>query len=196
MDRMNALLERIFGVAVWEHDGYGDSHPPSWLFRLSSFCRDLPDGFVRYNANGNGKVQRAQSHLSLGDFEPVITCPVMNFLRDPFAFVPEEQTVSSFEACVPYGFFRMCGKKINVFRPIFGPEEVFPVRVLDDIERLPVVHSRTPKVLIRNFKTQGVNQMEATIGKCANSANVPGVLRYFRAIENDLYHRFSEFFNA
>ena len=196
MDRTDALLERIFGVAVWEYDGYGGSHPPNWLFRLSSFCRDLPDGFVRCNANGNGKVQGAQPLLPLGDFEPVITRPVMNFLRDSLAFVPEEQTISSFEGCIPNGFFRMRGKKINVFRPIFGSEEVFPVRVLDDIERLPVVHSRTPQVLIRNFETQGVNQMETAIGKCANSANASGVLGYFRAIENDLYHRFSEFFNA
>jgi hypothetical protein len=120
----------------------------------------------------------------------------MNVLWNTFSFIAEEQSVSSSEGCIPKGSIRMGRKKINVLGPVFGTDEAWPIRVLNQIQGFPVVHSGTPKVIVRYFETQWVNQVEATIGKGTDSTNASSVLGYFRAIKDNLDHRFNEFFIA
>jgi len=120
----------------------------------------------------------------------------MNFLRGPLPFVAEQQPVASLEGSIPKGFFCVRSEEVYVLRPLLGTDEARPIRMLDHIQGFPVIHSGPPEILVRNLKAEGVNQVESAVGKGAYSAYVSCVLRYLRAVQDDFYHRFIEFFNA
>ena len=119
----------------------------------------------------------------------------MNFTGAP-SFVAEEQTVAASKGSVPNGFVCVRSQEVYVLRPFPGADETTPVLMFDHIKRFPVIHSGPFEVLVGNLKAEGVNQVKSTVGEGTNSTDVSSVLRDLRAIQDDFYHRFIEFFNA
>jgi hypothetical protein len=57
-----------------------------------------------------------------------------------------------------------------------------------DVERIPVVHSTPPEMLIRNREAKWMNQMKPTLGDGTKATDVSRILRDFRVKQNDVQH--------
>jgi hypothetical protein len=57
-----------------------------------------------------------------------------------------------------------------------------------DVERLPIVHSTPPEMLIRNREAKWMNQMQPTLGDRTKATNVSRILRDFRIKKDNVKH--------
>ena len=75
---------------------------------------------------------------------------------------------------------RACGQKPKPFGGCGAELEGFPVFMVVDVERLPIVHPTPPKMLIRNREAKWMNQMQAALGDRTKATDVTRILGDFR----------------
>lgn len=152
---------------------------------------DLAERFVGRDSGGGGKIERTQRFRRLGNFDFAVGA---DKLVKPFwravAFVPEDKSVAVAKIRVPKRFFRLCRKQPQPRGARREREKRVPVFVVHDVERLPIIHSRTAQVRIGNRESERVNQMQAGTRNRAHSADVSGVLRNLRIEKNKVKHFF------
>ena len=79
----------------------------------------------------------------------------------PGAFFAKEESVTILKPGLPMGTVGVGGKKPDSFWPKRGGRKGVPVPVLVDVQSFPVIHTSPSKLLVGDFKAQGVNQVES-----------------------------------
>jgi hypothetical protein len=77
----------------------------------------------------------------------------------------------------------------QVFAGIHIRQEGLKVRVVANINLLPVVKASPFEMFIVNFETKGMNQVQPYFRSSAETGNVPGIGRYFGLVEDDMKMR-------
>lgn len=107
------------------------------------------------------------------------------------AFVSEEQAVVLIIFNIPIRMLALGGKEPKAFGGVGTCAKGFPVFVMMDIEVVPIVHSATPNLFIGDFKTEGMNQVQAAPGNGTEASDITGVLRDLGIVENEVQHGIS-----
>ena len=63
------------------------------------------------------------------------------------------------------------------------------IRVVPNINLIPIIQTRPFEMFVIQFKTQRVDQMQAHLSCTAQSGNISGICRYFRLVKNDMKDR-------
>ena len=78
---------------------------------------------------------------------------------------------------------------MNALGTILGSKKNVPIVVLVEVERMPVVHTRSAEALVVYLEAIGSNEVKATTDVGAQPPDVTGVLRNLGTKEDEVNHR-------
>jgi len=103
-------------------------------------------------------------------------------------FVAKDEPVAVFKTYIPIAVIRFRRKEPETFGRKLARFKCLPVVMMMHIQRVPVIHTTSFKMLIRDRESERMDKMQAGLRDRTKPTDITGVLRNFRIEEDDVKH--------
>ena len=104
-------------------------------------------------------------------------------------FVSKQESVAIRETRIPERTASLCREHPQPARGVRTRLERLPILMVVHIKRVPVIHTRTPKVSVRDCEAERMNEVQPATGHRAQSSDISCVRRNLGLKEDYVKHR-------